>query len=142
MKKIILHVGPGKCGSSSIQSFFLTNKKPCKEKVSFILMKIRDINKLNVEQLSEDLIVYYEYLFQCPLAVKQLCLLCTKLSIETSIIGYSRRQSDFLISAYAQWMFRSTDVIEEVNKTLLKNSIKPVLFEGLEKTIIAAIIVD
>src|SRR5690606_29682577 len=105
MKKIILHIGPGKCGSSSIQSFFDTNKKPCKERVSFILMKIIDINKLNVEVLSEDLSLYYEgflrkgirkydvlilsheYLFQCSLAIKQLCFLSTKLSIETCVIG-------------------------------------------------------
>src|SRR5690606_1508280 len=160
MKKLVIHVGPGKCGSSSIQSFFKVNKKPCLEKVNFNLMKIKDIDNLNVEELSKDLIEYYtrflktnikkfdvliishEYLFQCPLAIKQLCSLGDGLSIETCIIGYSRRQSDFIISAYAQWIFRSKDVIQEVNEILHSNNINPILFDGLEKTIIAAIIAD
>jgi hypothetical protein len=48
-------------------------------------------------------------------------------------------QSNFLVSAYNQWFFRSPDRIKEVNNVLTKLNINPVLFTGVERQIIASI---
>ncbi|MGK7907111.1 MAG: hypothetical protein AB4040_07775 [Synechococcus sp.] len=160
MARLILHVGPGKCGSSSIQKFFATQKKPCIQNTHFLLLNPLEISKLNCEEPSESiftnftellldnligcdvLILSHEYLFQCPYAVKNICSLAKKLVKEISIIGYSRRQSDFLISAYFQWLFRSPDRIKETTYILDKLELDPVLFSGLERQLIASIAND
>ena len=160
MKKVILHVGPAKCGSSSIQFFFETNRKACKERVKFMMLGHNIIDKLNTEYASEQvlkdirrlinknfkscevLILSHEYLFQCPIAIKQLCAISSNLSYETLIVGYSRRQSDFLVSSYSQWMFRSKKSVEETQDILIANKINYILFNGLEQQFIAAVIND
>ena len=157
MARLILHVGPGKCGSSSIQQFFATQKCPCIQNTYYKLLSPSLIAELNSEepseslldsftrQLSQDLdgcdslILSHEFLFQNPYAVKNICLLAKNLAERTTVIGYSRRQSNFLISAYSQWLFRSTERINEVNNVLDKLELDPVLFTGLERQIIASI---
>lgn len=160
MAKLILHVGPGKCGSSSIQQFFANQKNPCVQSTNYNLLNPREISELNhefpnksilatfTEQLLENLnrydalILSHEYLFSCPYAIKNICCLAKNLVTKISIIGYSRRQSDFLVSAYSQWLFRSPDRINETTKILDELEIDSVLFTGLERQIIAFIAND
>jgi hypothetical protein len=61
---------------------------------------------------------------------------------QISIIGYSRRQSEFLTSAYSQWGFRSPERIREATLALESSALEPVLFSGLEQQLIASIIND
>ena len=160
MTSLILHVGPCKCGSSSIQQFFATQKKPCVQNIRYIPLNPLEIDEINTEKpsetivatfaqlLSDNLIGYdviilsHEYLFQCPYAVKNICNIAKNLATKISIIGYSRRQSDFLISAYSQWLFRSPDRILEATNALKKLELDPILFSGLERELIASIIND
>jgi hypothetical protein len=160
MTKLILHVGPGKCGSSSIQQFFATHDKPCFQKTGYKLLDpllIRDLNcekpseslaSTFVDQLKKDitdcdtLILSHEFLFQNPNSVKNICELAQKIVSGICIIGYSRRQSGFMISSYSQWLFRSPNRINEVTKALEELNIDPVLFTGLERQLIASIAND
>jgi hypothetical protein len=160
MTSLILHVGPAKCGSKSIQHFFATHKKPCFQNTRFAVLNPGEIAELNCpepgtsistvfSQLLSDnlvgcdvLILSHEYLFQCPYAIKHICLLAKNMVTTISIIGYSRRQSDFLISEYSQWGFRSPDRIEEASDALDKLGLDPVLFSGLERQLICAIVND
>ena len=157
MARLILHVGPGKCGSSSIQEFFSTQNRPCIQKTRFRLLDPKLISELNSEnpgeplfdafsvQLSGDLrgcdclILSHEFLFQNPHAVKNICFVARDVADKIFIIGYSRRQSDFLVSAYSQWLFRSPDRINEVASVLTESHLDPILFTGLERQIIASI---
>ena len=159
MQKIIIHIGPGKCGSSSIQNFFKDNQNPCSQKTAFVEInpeKIETINNNEVKETelayfntiindhknSEVLILSHEYLFQCAIAIKNICALSLKYVSEIILIGYSRRQSDFIISAYSQWLYRSPERVAEVNETLIKNEINPLYFSGVERQIIASIAND
>lgn len=153
-------MGPGKCGSSSIQYFFKNQKNPCYEKLEFIQLEPQVINKLNhINVIKNDinyfnkfiekalkskdtLIISHEYLFDCPNAIKNICNISRNKVSEILIIGYSRRQSDFLVSTYSQWFFRSSARIEEVEGTLIKNELEPIHFNGIERHIIASIIDD
>jgi len=44
MTRLIIHVGPGKCGSSSIQDFFSAQNKPCVEKTAYSLLSAVEIH--------------------------------------------------------------------------------------------------
>lgn len=158
MKRLIIHIGPGKCGSSSIQNFFRVHKNPCIQKTNFTLLNPQKIQTLNrAEQISDVdfsnsidenfklcdiLILSHEYLFQCPHAIKNICHLSSEKAAELIIIGYSRPQSGFLISAYSQWLFRSKQRVEEAKKVIIDHDINPLVFTGLERQIIASILDD
>ncbi|MEY8848347.1 hypothetical protein AB9K26_06010 [Psychroserpens sp. XS_ASV72] len=121
------------------------------------MFKKRDIDALNlssvlneaVEELEKSLkkyakgydvlILSHEYFFQCPMAIANLSRICSKLFQQTMVIGYSRKQSGFLESSYSQWFFRSKQYINDAKATLEKNSFDPVVFDGLERYLIAAI---
>lgn len=155
--KVVLHVGPGKCGSSTIQNFFSTNESPCVESIRFKLLDPRTIAKLNkqdpgkilLDEVKEELLIElrncdclilsHEFLFQCPCAIYNYCCLAKELAGKLVVIGYCRRQSSFLRSAYSQWLFRSTKRIKEVNEIVSSLNLDPGVFTGLERQFIASI---
>ena len=160
MASLVLHVGPHKCGSSSIQQFFARQKRPCVQNTHFLMLDPPQISGLNHEEPGESilttlnqlvvdqltgcdvLILSHEYLFACPYAIKNICNLAKNLVTSISIIGYSRRQSEFLISTYSQWGFRSPDRIKEASLVLDTFGLEPVFFSGLEQQLITSIIND
>ncbi len=157
MNKLILHVGPGKCGSSTIQEFFIANEKPCAEKLNFIFLDANEILKISTVDPAEESIAYFtsliqnstelnevtilshEFLFSKRLAIKHICSIAQDLVDEILIVGYSRRQSGFTVSSYSQWFFRSPERISEANKEVLAMGLDPIYFSGLERHLIAAI---
>ena len=160
MTNLILHVGPPKCGSKSIQEFFATQNRPCVQNIHYIMLKSSEISDLNCEEPNESilaaftklimdnlvgcdvLILSHEYLYECRYAIRNICNLAKNLVADMLIIGFSRRQSDFLISEYSQWGFRLPDRIKEVAIILEKSGLDPILFSGLEQRLIASIIDD
>lgn len=157
MNKLVLHVGPGKCGSSTIQEFFIANEKPCAEKLNFIFLDANEILKLSSIDPSEDSTEYFtslirnsietnevtilshEFLFSKRHAIKHICSIAKHLVDEILIIGYSRKQSGFTVSSYSQWFFRSPERISEANKGLIAMGLDPIYFSGLERHLIASI---
>ncbi len=160
MAKLVLHIGPGKCGSSTIQQFFASHEKPCDQSTTYSLLDPVAINQLNCEELDNSvspafaeqlskakigdgtLILSHEFLFQAPCAVKNICALARDNMSDIIVVGYSRRQSDYLVSAYSQWMFRSVDRVQEVNSVLGDLGFDAFLFSGLERQLIASIAND
>ena len=157
MPNLIVHIGPGKCGSTSIQQFFGSNKNPCNEKIHFHLLDPIEIKKLNCTEPTNStlqffkeiikkyssycdvLILSHESLFNHPDSIKHLCEVASGFTSKTSVIGYSRRQSDLLVSAYSQWFFRSLKLNKKINIDLRKMEVDTLLFSGLEKLLIAFI---
>lgn len=160
MPKLIIHVGPGKCGSSSVQGFFLNTKMPCVQKTNFILLTPSDVlaldgesahklecelffNSLLDQLLGYDvLILSHEMLFMHVDAINCICGMAQKLVSSIVVIGYSRPQSEFIISAYSQWLFRSQERVREVANVLMLHNLDPILFTGVERQMIASIITD
>ena len=160
MSKLVIHVGPGKCGSSSIQGFFKRRKRPCVQKTRYIKLDPIEISKLNHEIPEESavtaftrllsnnlnrcdvLILSSEFFFKCPSSIKNICKISTDLVSSIVIIGYSRRQSDFLVSAYHQWGFREQDRVKVDIDALINFELDPILFTGLERHLIASIVND
>lgn len=156
MKKLILHIGSGKCGSSSIQDFCQQDKQVFVEDVVFKLLDptlIIGLNSKEVDREQEELLKRYipqndililshEFLFQNPYAVKNICNIFKEVTDDIRVVGYSRRQSDFLISAYSQWWFRAKERTDEVESVLKDFGIESRVFSGVEKQLIASIIND
>lgn len=155
-KSLVIHVGPGKCGSSTIQDFFKKYNNSCEQNVNFIhlsVLQVEAFNKEHAEQnqslvnfinrsfsKSETLILSNEYLFECPNAIKNICEISKNITSNISIIGYSRKQASFLVSSYGQWFFRSPERVKEVNEELIKYNINPIHFSGTEKLLIASVL--
>jgi hypothetical protein len=156
MRKLIIHIGPPKCGSSTIQTFL--KQKPFVEKVKFKTITAKTINSFKehnttsesfnkfIKQTKKDLrnyntvIISHEYLFGHTALIKELCTQTNADDIR--IIGYSRKQSKFLISAYAQWEFRSKESFDYYNNILKQNNISPIYFTGLEAFLASVILSD
>ena len=160
MTRLIIHVGPGKCGSSSIQDFFSAQNKPCVEKTAYSLLSAVEIHKLD-NQIDDPkaagyfqkilskhlvngncLILSQEYLFQTPSVVNKICQLAEGLTDDISVIGYCRQQSNFLTSQYSQWLFRAVNRVGEVNKYINHLGLDWRLFTGVERQFIASIYND
>ena len=160
MTRLILHVGPPKCGSTSIQHFFANQKKPCVENTYYKTLAPLEISELNREEPSESiltmltqlfvdkltrsdvLILSHEYLFECHYAINNICSLAKDLVTEIFVVGYSRKQSEFLISAYSQWGFRLPYRIKEAAVVFDELELDSVLFSGLEQQLITSIAND
>lgn len=157
MSKLILHIGPGKCGSSSIQSFFESKKNPCLEKVHYYLLSPSTIREFSTEKVPENLfsmykklmstttkndgvlILSHEVLSRFPLTIKNLCDIGKEFVADIDVVGYSRRQGEFMVSAYSQWYFRASGRIKLVRDILDELGVDPTLFSGVEQYLIASI---
>lgn len=157
MPRLIVHVGPGKCGSSSVQRFFGQHRQPCEQSLSYRLLRpaeIAPLERADPQALAEwgarlhkelaaaeVLVLSHEQLFQSLRALRQLCELgLTGGAQRVDVIGYCRRQSDYIGSAYGQWLFRDPQRMAEVDTMLQTADVQPALFSGLERQLIAALL--
>lgn len=171
MKTIIIHVGPPKCGSSTIQHEMnqlsgtrswlgRSTKKLFRSRspIDFHLLNPKKISELDVDFPSDDTISYFEkilkksrsevcilsheVLFQRPAAVAHLAELAASQGHDTRIVGYSRRQDDFLRSSFCQWIFRDRGRLQESWDALSAENLDPIFFSALERHLISAVITD
>lgn len=160
MRKLIIHVGPGKCGSSSIQEHFKSNERDYSlQSASFLQLNANWIGKAskindfpeespetnrvkNRASSHQTLILSHEYLFQKPRAVSTISKKLEQYFQEIIIIGYSRRQSEHIKSSFNQWIFRSRERLLESYNCLEEHGINPALFTSLERYLIAGALTD
>lgn len=158
MSRIILHIGPGKCGSSSIQSaliggsdthsklvnahFFppslfrkLDTPHPTPETIAQVYAFIENAQSAGT---TKPLLLSHEIMFKLVTALVNLSKIACDLADEVIAIAYVRRQSDFMVSSFGQWFFRSPERILESANTLRDHNIDPTLFWGVERHLIAA----
>lgn len=116
MKTLIIHIGAPKCESSSIQDFFLTNKSPSVEQIKFIKLCQQELDKIKTGnelinnyltniindklKLTNFLILSSESLFLKPIIIENICKIASEKIDRIKIIGYCRKSSDYVVSAY------------------------------------------
>lgn len=156
--KVIIHVGPGKCGSSSLQKIFLDASRSLELgyiKVSPNTIKAMEKDCLEsggVDELFSKIkillnrfplvIVSHEFFFQNLNAIVTLAANVKKVACSVTVVGFCRPQSSFLASAYSQWIFRDKARLIEVDNILKNASFNPILFSGVERYYIAAVLTD
>ncbi|NWK95550.1 hypothetical protein DM806_07680 [Sphingobium lactosutens] len=158
MKKVIFHIGPGKCGSSSIQHG-LSALVDAGNPLSYRMVDPHLVRALEEPDdhaartkfsalLDHDLrrhavaVYSHEMFFQRPAGIAAMVRLAAERADDIAVIGYSRRPSAFLQSAFCQWIFRSPDRAQENWDAALLRGLDPSLFSGLERHFIAAIATD
>ncbi|WP_371395476.1 hypothetical protein [Fretibacter rubidus] len=167
MSRLILHIGPGKCGSTSIQNLFAQHNAsqggPCVERTFFCHLAPSDFTDLetgeagsaqadnarikrldillNTAKAGGDVaILSHEFLFQTPRAMGIITERARRIFEDIRIIGYVRPQSALLRSSYSQWLFRAPDRVFELEAVLQSHGLNPDLFTGLERQYIASIL--
>jgi len=161
-EKIALHVGPGKCGSTSIQRAIINRDSYFNNNISGIFIKpgvvvrldnevapddvekaidIR-IKKKSKEADSENLMISHESFFKMPRAVRNMVKIANKHCGEVVVILYVRKQSELIVSSFGQWIFRDRDRIIENNKIIEDHGIDPIYFSGVERHLIASVMSD
>ncbi|MBX3571799.1 MAG: hypothetical protein KF694_05540 [Mesorhizobium sp.] len=157
-KSLIVHVGPGKCGSTSIQTELARRGSlfdGCSIELPRPVIRQFDTDESMPDappQLldsasallakGEVAVLSYEVLFQRRRALRNFVRFLRPLVDEVTVVGYSRRQSGFIQSAYSQWMFRSPARSAEVRGILQAAGLEPAHFTGLEAYFIAAMKTD
>lgn len=91
---------------------------------------------------NKKLILSHEYFFQAPQAIEQICRELNNVRNKTTIVGYSRRQSSFIRSAFSQWNFRSQEKLAKDLDIIKQHDLNPLLFTSLERHLIACIMSD
>lgn len=86
---------------------------------------------------ADAIILSHEFLFNKLRALEAIAQICAQEADEVRLIGYSRRQSSFLKSAYSQWHFRSVDHTFSMASVIKGHGLDPSLFSGLERFLIA-----
>ena len=152
MTHLILHIGPPKCGSSSIQHFLKSEWKGHYRHVSPPLIDLMDQNVVSddsnlaefISEVNEMLkkknfaILSHEYFFECHRAVK---FICDQVKADRiSIIGYVRPSSKLLVAAFNQWEFRNPEMSDSINEILKSNLLEPNLFLGTEAYLMAIVL--
>lgn len=160
MNRIVLHVGPEKCGSSSIQNALGSGSEKLDEIVHAVKLVPDDVLKLNTDSPAQEdiarfrqiikgataahpgktLILSHEMMFKMTNVLVHLSNISHEYADEVIVIAYIRRQSDFLISSFGEFLFRSPERISEAAEILTDNGIDPSLFWGVERHLIAAIL--
>ncbi|QUJ76815.1 hypothetical protein KDD17_01765 [Sulfitobacter albidus] len=160
MSRIILHAGPEKCGSSSIQSAMMGGSEELKNLAYAMMLAPKDLRKLDCPQPEPEVIAHFhsliknaaaahpektlmlshEMMFKMVNALVNLSKIAREHADEVIVVAYIRRQSDFLVSSFGQWLFRSPERIVETADVLRKHKIDPTLFWGVERHLIAAVL--
>ncbi|MFC5739539.1 hypothetical protein [Sinirhodobacter huangdaonensis] len=160
MRRIVLHVGPGKCGSSSVQAAILRPATALHDHLAGVLLQPAELLGLDREQPEaavEDrfhrliaraqadhpgkvLVLSHEMIFKMVPVLRNLARIARAHADEVVVVAYVRRQSDFLVSAYGQWLFRAPARIAETAAVLRDHGLDPALFWGVERHLIAVLL--
>jgi hypothetical protein len=114
----------------------LKSSNPPTKTISFFHNLIEKSQKANPDKV---LVLTHEFTFQFIDVIANLAKIARQHADEVVAIGYVRRQSDFLVSSYGQWLFRSPERISEAADVMRQNGFDPSLFWGVEQNLIAAI---
>jgi hypothetical protein len=160
MSRIVLHVGPEKCGSSSIQSAVMSGSGELNNLVYAMMLTPEHVLKLDSPHPAPEVIAHFhsliknaraahpektlvlshEMMFKMVNVLVNLSKIAREHADEVIVIAYIRRQSDFLVSSFGQWLFRSPERIAETAEILRAHKINPFLFWGVERHLIAAVL--
>lgn len=160
MPRIILHVGPEKCGSSTIQRAVVGPKAALRDLLSGVMLDPRRVLELDrpcpgpetesafhalIETHLADrpglpLVLSHEMMFKMVHVLANLSAIARAHAETVIVVAYIRRQSDFLVSSFGQWLFRAPARLAETAEVLRRHGLDPTLFWGVERHLIAAIL--
>lgn len=155
MTRIILHLGPGKCGSSAIRRHVRAETRRPDALFDSVFLTPGDIRGLRQTPVAPGvaarlgglfrrttaqgrlLIISHEVLFKLADVRRAVIHLAQAETDSITALAYVRRTSDFQRSSYMQWLFRLPERIAETAAVLRAEGIDPAMFSGVERHLIA-----
>ena len=152
MLRTLLHLGPGKCGSTTITTHLrhLGDVQP--HLLTFLALSGREVQELEdgvpatcaaiaarigAVPANRVLMISHEVLFKKHAALRWLARAAVKRGGDVCGLAYLRPQSEFLRSSFGQWLFRMPDRLAETALVLKDHGIDPALFTGVERHLTA-----
>ncbi|MEM7599473.1 MAG: hypothetical protein AAF382_17420 [Pseudomonadota bacterium] len=156
MTRIVLHIGPEKCGSTSIQQAMardgadhqfllldpylvigLDHEEP---DPNVIAQLRRQIAALLTDAPGKTLIVSHEMVFKSQDMLREMAAICTAVSQDVRAVMYVRRPSDFAMSGFGQWHFRTPERVTQARRVLEDHGIDARVFSGVERHLLAGLL--
>ena len=161
-RKLVIHIGAQKCASSSLQSSLGSLAVASAGKLDFCFLDGKKLLNLKISLLkgsgegdwsyvdsvfdafiSPQAVISQEMLGNNPFLVGSIAKRALKRFNfdEVVIAGYTRRQSDYQVSAFNQWFFRDQKVVQADINVCLENQLPWSKFSSLERNLLALILV-
>ncbi len=157
--KIVLHLGPEKCGSTTLQAAMAPDG-PLADRVLAPVLDPYAVIALEQDPVDESIMAHFrnqitqamaqaqgrvlvlshEMAFKSLPILKNLADLACAFSRDVRAIAYVRRQSDLIVSGFGQWHFRSRARLDEAADVMRAHGVDPDLFRALERHLIAVIL--
>ncbi|WP_428928923.1 hypothetical protein [Marinibacterium sp. SX1] len=163
LRRIVLHVGPEKCGSTTIQGALGMDPAapgPMADRVRGVLLDpyalvflesdspaenvVADLHGLIAAHGRDDsnrlLVLSHEMIFKSPRLLGVLAAIAGEHADEVVALACLRRQSDLVISGFGQWHFRSAERLRAAGAVIEAQGIEPGLFLAVERHLAAALL--
>lgn len=160
-RRIVLHLGPAKCGTTSIQKPALKGYKSGGTRLSAVplnpehlkkklndedadlptLDQLRSKISMKIKNENPDVLVLtHESIFTTQNALRHISHLSSEFTNDVCAVAYVRRQSDYMVSSFGQWYFRHKGVMSRARNALIEHNFDPDLFLAVEIHLIASIL--
>lgn len=162
MRRIVLHIGPEKCGSTSIQRAITDPGAPWAGALHgivlnpYLVVALEDpasaanaraqigalISQAQAAHPGKTLVLSHEMIFKSLPILTAMAEIARDHSESVTAIAYLRRVGDLILSGFRQWHFRAPERLQAARDLLIQNGLEPDLFSAHERHLIAALLRD
>ena len=158
-RKLVIHIGAQKCASSSLQASLRLYQQSADGSMEFVFMnpgQLRAVDRALAGQGqvdwayldrvlsstgSDQVVVSHEMLGNRPVLVRAIAERSFQRHgfEQVVVVGYTRLQSSYHISAFGQWYFRDQKRLRADKQVFLRNDLPWELFSALERSLFALV---
>ena len=159
-RKLVIHIGAQKCASSSLQASLRLYQQSAQGSMEFVFMnpgQLRAVDRSLAAKAavdwtyldrvlaatgSDQVVVSHEMLGNRPVLVRAIA----ERSLQNHgfqkvvVVGYTRLQSSYHISAFGQWYFRDRKRLRADRQIFVENDLPWELFSALERSLFALVL--
>lgn len=160
-RKLVIHIGAQKCASSSLQASLRLYQQSCKGSLEFFFMnpgQLRSIDhslsghgpvnwayvdRVLASASSDQVVVSHEMLGNRPVlvsAIAERSIRCHNFD-QVVVVGYTRLQSSYHVSAFGQWYFRDQKRLKADKQIFVQNDLPWEKFSALERSLFSLVLV-
>jgi len=160
-RKLVIHIGAQKCASSSLQASLRLYQEASQGSLEFFFAnpgQLRSIDhslsdqrpqnwtyldRILASAVSDQVVVSHEMLGNRPALVRAIAERATQVHgfDQVVVVGYTRLQSSYHVSAFGQWYFRDRKRLKADRQVFVQNDLPWEKFSALERSLFALVLV-
>ena len=160
-RKLVIHIGAQKCASSSLQASLRLFQLSCQGSLEFFFanpgqLRLLDhslsvqraqdwsyLDRLLSSAISDQVVVSHEMLGNRPVLVRAIAERAIQFHHfdQVVVIGYTRLQSSYHISAFGQWYFRDRKRLRDDQQVFVQNNLPWKKFSALERSLFSSVLI-